>query len=291
VELYEGKARNPLRAAERQRFGLGYDVVDSLTTAYQLKNHIIYIDRFFSSVTLAEHLLQQNTYMNSTVMLNRKGLPAEARTLKLKKGQPCRQFLKGNMLLTGFFDKKMVCHLSTNCLPGLADDSERPIVNRDYIQRMGGVDRSDQHKWWKYILWYLVNLCVINAYLVWRATPTPPNLVDAELHARRRLTHELFHMKIVEQLVGDHAAMRRHRRQGVPLPIRTAALMDPMVALTHFCQPHANLRVCNYCLRNDNKTDTGKSVRSKMWCRECDVHLCPSICFQKHHAELCGIAF
>ena len=299
VEVYEGKARDPVRAARRQQFSLGYDVVDSLSKDYQLKNHIIYMDRFFSSVALAEHLLEQKTYMNSTVMLNRKGLPAAAKTLKLKKDQPCRQFAKGNLLLTTFFDKRQVSHLSTGCQPGLVDNSVKPIDNADYNQFMGGVDLCDQNasyygvgrravKWWKCILRHLLNLSITNAYLVWRATLPPPVLAPALLKKRNQYTAKLFRIDVCEQLRGDYSATQLHKRRRL-LPDPGAVLMDPHMAVSHISEIMALPKVCQYCARKGNKTAAGNVLRSRTRCVECDLHLCPTPCFQKHHAELCGV--
>ena len=183
VQVYEGKARDPARLADRQQNGLGFDVVKSLTKDYQGKNHIVYYDRFFSSVALARYLLTKETYVNSTEMLNRKGLPPAAMNLKLKKGQPCRQFLStdDNVLVTVFHDKRQISHLSTGCQPGIDANVGKPIANCDYNKHMGGVDLSDQHKsyyavgrkarkWWRCIVWYLFNIGITNAYLVWRAS-------------------------------------------------------------------------------------------------------------------------
>src|SRR5207244_4171681 len=111
LEVYEGKARDPARASARHLNGLGFNVVSALIEDYQLKNHIVYYDRFFSSVALAEFLLQRQTYVNSTVMLNRKGLPQAAKKLKLKKGQPCKQLLKGNVLVNVLYEKGQIANL------------------------------------------------------------------------------------------------------------------------------------------------------------------------------------
>ena len=301
VEVYEGKVRNPVRAATRKEHGLGYDVVNSLTQEYQLKNHVISYDRFFSSVDLAEFLLQRRTYVNSTVMLNRKGLPYAVKKLKLKKDQPCRQFLKGsNMLTTVFFDKRQVSHLSTACQPGLAVNSVKPIVNEDYNRHMGGVDLCDQHKsyyavgrkarkWWKYIAWYIFNLSIINAFLVWRAS-APPLLTAAQRHKRKSYTHKLFRMDVVEQLVAGYSGNRRKCSSGAKRPAAAAPVMDPAVAITHLSETGTVPRACRYCaIKGSRPGPKGSQVRSRTWCPKCDVHLCAVGCFQKYHAELCGL--
>ena len=57
VEVYTGKALSVEQTAVRKEFGLGYVVVSRLTEQYQYKCHVIYYDRYCSSVPLAEMLL------------------------------------------------------------------------------------------------------------------------------------------------------------------------------------------------------------------------------------------
>jgi hypothetical protein len=292
VEVYEGKARTDARIQQRSEYGMGYDVVMELIQAYQGKNHVISFDRFFSSVTLAEHLLQRKTYMNSTVLMTRKGLPIAAKKLRLKAGAPCHQYRKGQLLLTLFYGKRQVCHLSTGSLPGLNDSGIKPIVNEDYNNCMGGVDLCDQHgsyypvgrktvKWWKYIVWYFINLAINNAYVLYRAAPSPIVTGD-EPHLKRLKTHKEFRVEIIEQLVGtvcQRGGIKRRR------PSSDEVLMDMAVGLSHTAETSQHLRLCQYCPKK-----SGKKVRTMVWCKDCTVNLCPLGCFQRYHAERCGIS-
>src|SRR5207245_11036052 len=88
----------------------------------------------------AANLCKFNSYVES------QGLPQAAKKLNLKKGQPCKQFLKGNVLVTVFYDKRQIAHLSTGCQPGIVVNSAKHIDNDDYNKHMGGVDLCDQHK-------------------------------------------------------------------------------------------------------------------------------------------------
>jgi Transposase IS4 len=299
VELYEGKNRGEARNATVRKYGLGYDVVDTLTENYQKRNHVVYYDRFFSSVQLAEDLLSKETYVNSTVMLNRKGLPEGIKKLRLKKGAACRQSMKGQLLLTVFIDKRQVSHLSTGIPHGLAVNSTKPIVNDDYNAHMGGVDLCDQNKsyyavgrkarrWWKYIMWYLFGLSIRNAYLVRRAS-FPTGLSAAELEKRNRLTHKQFRRNLVEQLVNGYESNRRQFGRGARRVIPACVVMDPAAAVAHICEKSADQRVCYYCARKGVKAVKGGAVRTTAWCAKCEKHLCPIRCFQMFHAECCGI--
>src|SRR6267154_948832 len=309
VEVYEGKARTEARVALRTLNGLGFDVVSELTKQYQGKNHVVYIDRFFSSPALAEYLLQHKIYVNSTVMLNRKGLPVAAKKLKLKKTDDCKQYQKGNLLLTVFYDKRQISHLSTGCLPGLEDKAvtpkplvkevkplvkevkPKPLVNLDYNKYMGGVDLSDQHgsyypvgrkarKWWKYIFWHFINLAINNAYVLFRATLNPM-ATDSRTRPKGVKTHKEFRLEVIQQLVGSFSRRVPVKRR---LPSSGVVLMDPVVALSHIPEKSDHNRNCQYCSKKSDKR-----VRTRVWCKDCTVNLCPLGCFHRYHAELCGI--
>ena len=73
----------------------------------------------------------------------------------------------------------------------------------DYNQHMGGVDLTDQHisyysmsgrktvKWWKKVLWRLLDMVIINSWIIFRC-----NFPDSEINSQR-----VFHLKLVEEMV------------------------------------------------------------------------------------------
>ena len=85
-------------------YGLGYDVVTKLVRPFMNKNHHVYFDNFFSSVTLLEHLEANGTYACATVRCNLKGLPQCAKE-KLRPGETVVS-QKGNVVFTKWHDKR-----------------------------------------------------------------------------------------------------------------------------------------------------------------------------------------
>ena len=61
--------------------------------------HHVYFDRFFASPKLTDDLERHGTYSCCTVMLNRRGLPAGAKKLKLKQRGEVQFQQKGNVVL------------------------------------------------------------------------------------------------------------------------------------------------------------------------------------------------
>ncbi|KAK3103740.1 hypothetical protein FSP39_021492 [Pinctada imbricata] len=205
-EVYTGKKRDGTR-----QFGLGYDVVWSLSETYHNQNRHLYFDRFFSSVTLAEHLELVNTYVCGAIMANRKGIPDEVKKAKLKQSGQLIQKQKGNLVATAYKDKRQITFLST-CAPPGRDETGRPHVNTSYNKRMGGVDKLDQMcsyypvgrsgtKWWRYIMWYLVNMVIVNAWIVFQKSvkdPVPPKGYD----------HLQFRMDVADQLMAGYTSKK-----------------------------------------------------------------------------------
>eukprot|EP00106_Octopus_bimaculoides_P000255 XP_014767697.1 PREDICTED: piggyBac transposable element-derived protein 4-like [Octopus bimaculoides] len=134
-DVYTGKKYNGNRP-----HGLGHDVVWSLTEPFHHQHRHLYFNRVFSSVTSVENLARVSTYMCSTVMGNRKGLPREMK-IKLKNRGDILQMQK-DLLITAYKDKRQILFLSSNEQPGVGADG-KPLVNICYNKYMGGVDKSD----------------------------------------------------------------------------------------------------------------------------------------------------
>ena len=162
--------------------GLGYRVVMDLAQPYLEEYHHLYFDNFFTSVALMERLLTMKTYACATLRLNRVGLPPEIRKCKLKKKGQTMVRQKGNLVATVWYDKRQVATLSTNCNSSTPEDGGKPAVIQTYNKWMGGVDLCDQNrsyyptgrdskKWWRYLFWYLIDLCILNAFILYKAAP------------------------------------------------------------------------------------------------------------------------
>ncbi|XP_061177638.1 piggyBac transposable element-derived protein 4-like [Saccostrea echinata] len=66
--------------------GVGFEVVDELVAPIYGKNHHVFVDNYFGSPTLCDHLHQNQTYLTSTVRDARKGMPRSFRQTKVQKG-------------------------------------------------------------------------------------------------------------------------------------------------------------------------------------------------------------
>ena len=147
-ECYTGKKGDTAEA------GLGRNVVIRLTRDLIGKNYHIYMDNFFSFVSLYKSLLLDKIYSTGTLRSNRRYFPPELKAL-VKKGMArtgkdwaVRQ--DGNTCVTVWQDTRPVASISTGHNPASTKVVTRgkgknmKALDCGYNRFMGGVDRGDQ---------------------------------------------------------------------------------------------------------------------------------------------------
>ena len=142
----------------------------------------------------------------------------------------------------------------------------------DY-KHMGGVDKGDQYrkyyqvrmksrKSYKYIFWFLFEICILNSF-VHHYSPC----------IRRHLTYLDYRVQLAKQLIGNYCSRKRPGRplvSSTPSPKRS-------ITLPHFPTKVASGR-CVYC----------KSGRTVWHCNHCNKRLChtghsDTDCYLKYH--------
>ena len=121
------------------------------------KGHIVYTDRFYTSVPLADTLHSHGTGIVGTLVRNRKDLPREVRATNFKMASnEVRAWRSGDKLVVAWRHEKKqpVVMLSTtfSAAPTRAVVGRRrqsvmkPSVVVHYNNAMGGVDLADQYR-------------------------------------------------------------------------------------------------------------------------------------------------
>ncbi|KAL0868284.1 hypothetical protein ABMA27_007814 [Loxostege sticticalis] len=85
---------------------------------------------YYTSVTVANNLLQQNSHLLGTLRKNRKGPPKEILKEKLKKGETCVMENNDGVLVLRWKDKRDVLALSTRHTPGYVNVRSRRNRNK-----------------------------------------------------------------------------------------------------------------------------------------------------------------
>ena len=177
---------------------ISHDVVMTLMQNYLDQGYHLFIDNFYSSVTLAKHLFERGTLVTGTILDTRKDFPASLKKGKLwGKGKA-----KGTMrwerdppiLALQWVDNKVVSMVTT---AGNANETtqvnrkrkaggtwsatnvQQPQVFQMYNQYMNAVDRSDQilathnvqrkcMRWWKTLFFHLIDIAVVNSFILFK---------------------------------------------------------------------------------------------------------------------------
>lgn len=285
--FYTGKSDNPMPN------GLGHHVVMDVGSRFLDKYHHFYFDNYFSSVQLAKDLLDRSTYSCATTRQNRKHWPRDLKS-KLNKGE-CRMRQFGNIVCTYWSDKRQISLISTNASPEMGTATRRtkegplekqvPMPVLYYNSNMGGVDLNDQlrtyypvgrksMKWWRCCFWYLFEVALLNAYLLYKSMPRPQG-------SPKPLDHFTFHLSIARALCQGGTATRQ-APEGGPAAAGLAVRNQ---------EKHRRVRLpgrkkqCYQCRQKDVKTDSGRRPETVFGCPLCNTHLCDELCFAEFHSN------
>ena len=220
------------RAAGRQvsANGLGYDVVIKLMDPFFNQGYHLYVDNFYTSVTLFKDLFACGVAATRTILETRRDFP-----VNLKNG---KQWAKGKdrgsmrwerdppCLAIQWLDNKVVSAITTiddanvksqttrkvKTAAGAWTSVEvpRPGAIAHYNDFMNAVDQSDQIigtqnvlrkcvKWWKTLFFHLIDMAVVNSFILFKEHQAQfPDEPALKCTADYSLTH--FREEIVRQL-------------------------------------------------------------------------------------------
>ena len=130
-------------------------VVFHLLRDYLDKGHRVSTDRYYTSIPLAQALVDHSTGFTGTAMRNRVGLPEEIRSTSFRlRDDEVQAFRSDDLLVVGWCaaKKSPVVMVSTECSAASSEVVSRatgqlaskPVVVHEYNFSMNGVDKADQ---------------------------------------------------------------------------------------------------------------------------------------------------
>jgi hypothetical protein len=147
---------------------------------------------------------------------------------------------------------------------------------------MGGVDLADQYtqqcvllhrmlKWWKKLfLCNLLEVCVVNAKVIYKELPPNQN---------KRLKTENFRLSIVEGLLdGYEKPAKPFRRPSTNAPDRITARHFPSLNPKMISGGRRSNPDCEVCSNRSVKRH-----QTQFYCRDCEMPMCAYPCFERYH--------
>jgi len=103
------------------------------------------VDNWFTSIPLAERLLQLNTTLVGTIRSNRRDVPPAARDVSHRQIKSAKYFYNESNVLLSYWDKgsKPVLLVSTQVTRGINNPSGKPEILDIYKDTKSGVDNMD----------------------------------------------------------------------------------------------------------------------------------------------------
>ena len=188
-------------------------VVLDLMGPYLNRGHHLFTDRYYTSVQMAQGLSDHNTAFTGVSQRNRTELPDNIRTLSRMTAGEVQAYRSDRLLALVWQAEKRkvpVIMLSTEASAEMITvqssnshipPTTKPAVVNSYNHHMNGVDVADQLgvyysfqrktvKWWRKLAFWLLDVTVMNSYIVYRQIVTTP------------VTHLNYRRSLVESLVG-----------------------------------------------------------------------------------------
>lgn len=215
--IYTGKGT--VNENDLKQYGLGGSVVKLLTgTIPKDGGHVVYTDRFFTSIKCANFCLESNIHITGTVMKNRIGAVVNKLSSDkvMKRGEWDEKVREDDkMCCVKWKDNKSVILLSTcmgseptaTCKRWSKEEKKRvdvpqPAIVKAYNQNMGGIDLCDRYlsyyrfymrtiKWPVRAFNHFVDLTVVNCWIMYRRQCEKTNELK---HKRMSLLNFRMHL-------------------------------------------------------------------------------------------------
>ena len=298
--LYMGKKTE---LVPETQYGVSGAVVITMMQRYLNKGHILYLDNWYSSPSLALYLHDHGTGMCGTVRRNRSYMPE----LPSRRLADSIVYLEANnILLLSWMDNRDVNILTTIHQPTMVDSRRRdratgeirkkPVAVEDYNINMRLVDKSDAvissvecarrtMRWYKKMFFHLLDMTVYNCHILYsHITGVKETMEDFTIElARDLLMKNLAKERIPQQRPHPSLAKERQGATGVGAPPRLVERH-----FSRFIPPNPTKknpsRRCHVCANTTRREQRRKDTRS--YCQECDVGLCYDQCFIDYHTLL-----
>lgn len=256
-------------------------VVMEMLNPFLGKGHSVFMDNFYNGFPLAAKLLSLKTYMTGTLRNDRKYLPKEVTTAKLRKGETVSRYADG-VVVAKWKDKRNVLYMSTEFENemGVSRNKrgvlrEKPVPIIKYNANMKGVDRSDQMlsyypcnrktlRWYKKVFVHVLQVIMVNAWSMYKLAYPDQSVT-------------LYDFR--------HIVVRAYLPASIESPASVSTRKRPNHVLSKVLQDQGGKRRkkrCRQCSKEGKRSDV------VYYCPACPdaPGLCAVRCFDKFHDSL-----
>lgn len=146
-----------------------------------------------------------------------------------------------------------------------------------YNKYMGGVDKADQaracysvgrpsKKWWKYLLHFVINVSIVNSYLIYKLT--------YESQGKPCKSHYEYRKNLVLQLINSFSSRKR------------SIIMNTSIGQEQHEIIKSSKKYCVLCREENRTTFSGRTVQTVFMCKQCGIALCKFGCFKNYHENI-----
>lgn len=292
---------------EETKLGVGAAIVIALCKSlHNPSDSTVYFDNYFSSLPLFVYLKDKMKILSlGTLRGNRiGGCPIETDKILSKQGRGKFDFKSDKekgVIVVKWVDNK--CVLLGSTLYGIEPKStlkryskivkekvevECPAIIRNYNKHMGGVDKANAlmglyktpgkaKRWYFSIFTYILDICVVNAWLLYR--------MDCVALNKKHMPLKKFRLEISEALsrTGKESRKGRPSSAAASVPkIKNPTVPRPDDTSRTDCfahwPTHTTKGRCRHCV----------SGTSRLKCEKCDTRLClteKKNCFKAFHEK------
>ncbi|XP_023225339.1 piggyBac transposable element-derived protein 4-like [Centruroides sculpturatus] len=183
IQIYKGKSEG-----SQGNVSLSTDIVLKLGEKYLGEGRTFTTDNYYTSIELAEHLLERSTHLIGTLRTNRKRIPKEVVNKKLSQNEIIGMHNEKGIVVAKWKDKRDVLMLSTKHATEITsigkknykqEEIFKPKIVQDYNIGKTGIDLSDQYssyssavrksvKWYRKVAMELIfGTTVVNAHIIY----------------------------------------------------------------------------------------------------------------------------
>ena len=304
--VYIGKAAGQNVSAN----GLGYDVVMKLLRPFVNQGYHLFVDNFYTSLTLFKALFNQGILATGTIMETRRDFLAslknskgwakgkERGTMRWERVSPCLalQWVDNKVvsLLTTIDNANDYGQVNRKCKTAgvwATKVVSQPKAIANYNKYMNAVDRSDQilatnnvnrkcMRWWKTLFFHLIDIAVVNSFLLFKEHQAKfPDNVD--LHRPSHYSLGDFREEIVRQLCDlpecDVPPVLSSVKPAPPRPSEFKTVHIPRFTDVQ--------RRCVVCVKKGRGEFKVRSFCSAPQCEGKYMHVTTKNCFEEFHSE------